>query len=144
MTTNNILKLGLKIILPSELLIIDGIRFSGVAYIVASIDGIILNSTQYFDDSFIVFEELLKSTFETGRYLLFTSVSGIADSAGWSYIKVEHDAETIKWVIEIDDKVFNYCFEIDEYKLEVNRLKDEIEQLGDDISLEPQFVIYPE
>lgn len=144
MTTNNILELGLKIIPPDEQLKIDGIIFSGIAYIVVSIDGISLNNSKHFIDSFIVFEELLKSTYETGGYLLFTSVSGIADAGGWSYVKVEHNAEKIKWAIEIDGRVFNYYFERNEYLRQVNRLENEIKQLGDDTNLEPQFVIYPE
>lgn len=144
MIFKNTINFNLQIIGKEEIVEIDGISFSNIAYVLVFIDKVSLFDKEFFKESFLCFEELKKSKKESGNYLLFTSVSGIADDAGWDYIKVEHYNGCVKWNIERDDEYISYTFDQNQYIEEVLGLEVEVDKLEKSIELEPKHVIYPE
>ena len=137
-------ELDFKLHIIDRELKLEGIIFSNFAYISPIIDGVDILKEPFFEGSFLVIKELQNSITESGNYLLFTSVSGIADDAGWDYIKVIHKKDSIKWDIERDDNHFSYIFDKEQYLREVLKLVTEIKNLDDNFKLEPSHVIYPE
>lgn len=144
MDTNNSIKFDLEVIPTNQTITIDGINFSGVAYILLFIDDICMNRQQPFDEAFVIFEELHKSVSKSGKYLLFTSVSGIADDAGWNPVEVIISGEEATWMFEINDLTIKYSFDKNEYDSEIKGLEEKIMQLPLEIKLEPISIIWPE
>ena len=144
MDFKNNLKFDLKKIFPNEVIEIDGISFSNITYILAFIDEINLFDLDFFKESFLVFKELERSTLKSGKYLLFTGISGVADDAGWEYIEVLHEKDIVSWNIQRDDNKLFYVFDKIAYLKEVFQLGKEIERLSNEMKLEPLYVIYPE
>jgi len=138
------IQLDLKIIPSNEETEIDGIIFSGVVYIQATVSGIVLLEQELFSGSFIFLKELGLSTMKSGEYLIFTSVSGIADDAGWDRVTVKHDGSHINWVIQRDGNILQYLFDKEEYIREVRNIEQQISEVDNNLKLEPIHVIYPE
>lgn len=125
--------------------IIDGLKLSGVQYLLAYVDNQnIIESDHSFYGSFIVWEELKKSSLNSGEYLIFTSVSGVADDAGWNYVKVKHDAATISWTFYVNDNILHWIFDRQSYLNQIGALSNLLVAQAEDYFLEPRFVIYPE
>jgi hypothetical protein len=142
MDVNNSLKLDLNIINENE--VFEGIMFSNIAYIIVSIDNENLLKNELFEGSFVYFDELKKSANNGGNFLIFTSISGIADDAGWNFINVLHEDNSIKWVFKRDDFKFSYLFDKNDYVQEVNYLANKIASLDKYLTLEPSHIVYPE
>ena len=142
MDAKNKLQLEINIVPNDRTIKIEGISFSGIAYIVPYIDDANLFDNIDFSESFLIFDELRKSTVTTGRYLIFTSVSGIADDAGWGYVKVVHHTASITWLIERDEKQISFEFDKTQYINSIASFEGQIERV--DLVLEPQHVIFPE
>jgi|GEM_PF-6292543 len=114
------LSIKLKTIKPEETLRIDGIEFSNA----------------------IVVE--LKVKKKDGKYLIFTSASGIADVGGWSGVLVKQNEKYVYWSFEFNDKPYNYKFNKSEYTNSILKLKEEIDEQGKLYDLEPVQVFFPE
>jgi len=134
----------LRKVSQNEYLTIESITFSNIAYIVIYIDDIELFGLEFFEGTFLVVEELRKSILNSGEFLLFTGISGIADAAGWDYVKVEHQKDMIFWEIIRDDKLLIYSFSKEEYVNQVLLLQKKINDLNGHMFLEPRCVVYPE
>lgn len=142
--TMNTISLKLRIIPKNEIFSIEGIDFSGVSFIEIFIDGEdILKNDQFFG-SFIYWGQLEKTVSNAGKYLIFTSVSGIADDAGWDYVSVQHSAISVVWKFKIDEKDFTYSFDRNNYFDEIKGIEKKIKELGPDLVLEPVNVLFPE
>lgn len=142
MVANNSIKFDLNITDGNEIL--EGLMFSNIAYIVISIDNESLLKNEPFESSFVYFDELKKSASNGGNFLIFTSISGIADEAGWDFINVIHEHNSIKWVFDRETLKFSYVFDKNEYIQEVNYLTNKIVNLDKNLTLEPSHVVYPE
>lgn len=144
MDSKKAIKFDLRIVSKDDTVKLDGISFSNIAYVTVFVEGVDLFTLEYFYGSFLVFKELKKSIEGSGKYLLFTSVSGIADDAGWDRVNVQHDENTIRWSIERDDSLLLYVFDKNDYLKEVSKLEEKIKNLNKGVGLEPLQVIYPE
>jgi hypothetical protein len=144
MNFKNVIKFNLKITPENEKVEFEGVFFTNIAYILVNIDGHELLSLESFEGSFIVLVELEKSTLGSGNYLIFTSISGVADDSGWEKIKVIHEQDVVRWFIERDDNEFVFSFDKSEYFNGVIELRKKIEILNSNIVLEPSHVIFPE
>lgn len=138
------IRFDLNIVNQNERIEIDGIRFSGIAFIIIFIDEQNLMNENVFNESFIFFDELKKSTQKSGKYLLFTSVSGIADDAGWQKVSVLHLDDLVIWEIELDNESLIFHFDKNEYIIEIQKLNEKIDSLDINLSLEPLYVLFPE
>ncbi len=144
MDSINKINFKLKEVRENEILEIDGISFSNIAYTLVFVDEVDLFTIFYFQDSFLVFKELKKSISQSGNYLLFTGISGIADDAGWDYIEVIHDKNLITWNIQRNYTLLTFRFEKCNYIKAVFEIEKVIENLNAKLSLEPLYVIYPD
>lgn len=138
------MKFNLKEVLQDEVLEIDGISFSNIAFVLVFVDGINLFALDFFKESFLVFKELNKSIFKSGKYLLFTGVSGIADDAGWEYVEVLHEEKSVTWNVRRDGTLISYIFDRSDYLKDISVIEKKIESLNTSIKLEPLHVVYPE
>ncbi len=141
---NNRIEFCLKVLKEGDITELDGIEFSNIAYVVAYVDERNMYDLNAFEGSFIVANELKKSTLKSGEYLIFTSVSGIADDAGWDLICVNHDENEINWSVNRNNETLTYTFDKDSYLDSIFQLNKSIEKLDDQIALEPTHIIYPE
>jgi len=123
---------------------IDGINFFNIVYILAFVDEVNLFTLDLFDSSFIYFKELKKSILKSGEYLIFTSITGVADECGWDYIKITHRKKLIHWGFEREGVKFSYFFNKKEYVKGVLELEKKIKNSKSIFKLEPLYVIYPE
>jgi hypothetical protein len=140
----NSLSLNLKLVSPDEKISIEGIIFSGICYITISVDGKALLDNDLFYGSFVYWDELKKTKENSGKYLIFTSVSGIADDAGWDYVNVKHGASDIHWTFSINDQIITYKFDRDAYFKEITKLETKVENMNCNLKLEPLNVVFPE
>lgn len=132
----------LKIIQKNDSKIFDGINFSSICYIDLIYCGKSILKETTDRDSFIYFNELKESTVQSGKYLIFTSVIGVADSAGWERIEVIHFNEAILWEVYRDNTYSYFLFNKKEYKEEVIMIERQINNTQE--VLEPIHVIFPE
>lgn len=144
MRHKNKIKFSLQEVSENQTLEIDGISFSNIAYVLVFIDGVNLFTLDSYQESFLVFEELQNSILKSGKYLLFTGVSGIADDAGWEYVDVLHDEDLISWKIQRDDNILLYIFEKSHYLTAISVIEKEIQNLSRRVKLEPSYIVYPE
>ena len=144
MRFKNKLKFELMEVPTSEIVDIGGIEFSNIAYVLVYVDGINLFSLDSFQDSLLVFPELKRSVSKSGKYLLFTGATGVADEAGWEYIEVLHKDNFVFWNIERDDSLLSYVFDKEIYINGVLEIEKQIESLSSNMKLEPFYVVHPE
>lgn len=144
MTSKNSIKLDIGIVDKDEEVDFEGIPFSSICYVKLFVDGCDVISEDTFEGSFIYFKELKDSVEKSGKYLIFTSVSGIADDAGWDYVTVTHKEDTVEWSFERDNSSLFYLFDSSEYQNQISTLEDKIQSLQRRLILEPSHVIYPE
>lgn len=124
---------------------IEGIEFNNSAFIQVLVDGKnLIKEDPNFESSLLVFNELIKSSKETGKYLLFTSTNGVADAGGWDLIRVDHNSENIMWTIERDEQSLIFNFDKDDFIQQVRKLINKVETLDSKYTLEPSFVLFPE
>jgi hypothetical protein len=124
---------------------IEGISFSGVCLVRLIVDGIDLATIPQFTGSLVVYNQLRESSIRAGRYLLFTSASGVADEAGWDKVHVSHLGEYVLWHLTRDDQPMRFCFKRTDYLnviAELARRIHDATQRG--LKLEPTHVIFPE
>lgn len=112
---------------PTLLLFIDGIEFRKI---------ISDNSNA------AVFYTLVNSSKETGDYLIFTCVCGVADCSGWDKVQVVHNDRKVTWTFSFDNKQHIFTFAIDNYKDEISKIQQQID--AKKIILQPQFTTDPE
>lgn len=136
--------LSLVIVNKDENLNIDGINFSNSVFVNIEIEGLSLFKSDRLEGSLLVFEELEKSMKGSGEFLIFTSVSGIADSGGWQYIEVKHNNSSVLWNFQRDNENFIFTFDKTLYIQEISKIKMELSKLDKTITLEPSYVIFPE
>ena len=144
MTSKNSIRLDIGTVGKDEEADFDGILFSGICYIKLFIDECDVISEDLFEGSFIYFKELKNSVKRSGRYLIFTSVNGIADDAGWDYITVTHEGDSVEWSFERDGSSLFYLFDSGKYQNQISMLENEIQSSQQSLILEPSHVIYPE
>jgi len=138
----NSFKLELKRVETSDTRKIEGIEFSGICFLDVVVDGASLFERDEFAGSFAILEELEKSTKATGDFLLFTSVSGIADDAGWELVTVDLQTENATWSFRRDDARFGFQFLTPVYLDEISRARYAASNC--ELDLEPKYVIFPE
>ncbi len=112
---------------PTLLLFIDGTEFRRI---------IIDNSNS------AVFYNLADSLQDTGDYLIFTCVCGVADCGGWDKVHVVHANNKVKWTFNFNSKQYVFTFPIDNYKDEIYKIQQRIDL--EKIILQPQFATDPE
>lgn len=142
----NKFKLRLEHILKEEILSIDGLDFSNTLLVRALIDDMPISKFKFLEDALVVFPELLKSLSESGLYLIFTSVSGIADDGGWEGVSVSHKNGIIYWDFEVENETYHFEFDKNQYRKIIKDMEMEIETTNSssDLELEPTGVFFPE
>lgn len=143
LSNKNIIKLNWRVI-ENEIVEIEAINFNNFASIDVEIDNVKILETPDLYGSFVVFEELMKSALENGSFLIFTSVSGIADDAGWDFVKVIHNENSISWQLEINGDLITYEFDRCEYVAECQKIEKAKGEINKNITIEPKFIIFPE
>jgi hypothetical protein len=122
----------------------EGISFKNFGYIIIKINDINVFKNIFLDDGFLVFEELKKSHLNNGKYLIFTSVSGIADDSGWDYVNVENNENSIKWYLERDECQYKFEFDRSKYLNEIVKIENMIVNIDKTITIEPKYIVFPE
>ncbi len=128
---------------PNNLLIKSGISFCDVQIVKLLIDGEDILMSEGFEDTLLYFNELATSYRESGKYLLFTSSSGVTLEGVWERVEVVLGSYTIKWAFELGDKIYEYEFKKDEYISEVKSIEEYLRN-NNELDLEPVSVVYPE
>lgn len=126
--------------------IIDSIEFSEICYIDVIIDNLsIIEKNGILAGNFVYWEELYKSSQASGKYLIFTSSNGIADDSGWNYVSTVLDKKnnTLSWCF-FYEKEYLFIFNLKEYQDSIKLLELRINNVDSRITLEPEFVIFPE
>jgi hypothetical protein len=122
---------------------IDGIEFESAAFIVPN-QNTALGKIDALKDALIVPNELKNSLNGSGKYLIFTNASGIADDGGWTGVNVEYDGSLVHWGFFAEDKKINLTFDRDGYRSAIETVINKIDKLPNGIDLEPSQVFFPE
>ena len=139
----NKLKLDLDILTGKDWVEYENITYSNCAFIRLIVDGNNLITQTKDRKGIIVWDELKKTTNESGRFLILTCLCGIADDAGFDLVDVERKENSVLWRFN-DESNWNWEFPKDEYDQEISRLEKEVNKLDINIPLEPDTVIFPE
>ena len=121
--------------------IIDGIIFENAVFVKIIINSIKVNITK---DTLAIASELIQSSKGSGKYLIFTSISGIADELGWDYVNVTQKHNTINWYFEYENQIYNYNFSKIQYIDVIYNLEQKINNIPNKFHLEPSEVVFPE
>jgi len=140
---NNI-SLTAKTILDKEFLIIDGIEFANAVIIQLAIDCVLVTELKNMEISLVVFPELIDSLSGNGRYLIFTSASGIADEGGWAGVDVKYKGNVVEWDFEIEGISYHFEFNFLQYERELCDMKKTLKDLINKFDLEPTEFFLPE
>ncbi len=140
----NKLLIQTEIIKPDEMRKIDGITFTNAIIVNLTVGNSKVFHDSLFRDYLVVYSELLKSINETGKYLIVTSMSGIADEGGWYGVYVKHCDSYICWEFEFNREIHKYMFDKDDYINQVLELKYKLEKLESLYEIEPTQIFYPE
>ncbi len=140
----NQLSLNARIIKNDEQLIIDGIEFSNAILIALNIDSLPSEKMNYLDVALVFFSELVRSLSGSGRYLIFTSVSGIADEGGWEGVQVNFVRDRVVWDFEVENEVYYFEFDSQQYEREIRSMEHKLVALTQQFELEPAEVFFPE
>jgi len=119
----------------------DTISFRNIAFINPIVDGKSLFESEDFADSFMVYEELIKSSKGSGKYLLFTSACGVADDGGWNGVTIGKNEREVNWEIDKNTHIIKLTFDINQYQFELEKLISEINNLSQGLSLIIQQLI---
>ncbi|MBA3682066.1 MAG: hypothetical protein H0W73_13040 [Bacteroidetes bacterium] len=122
----------------------DAISFSNIAFINPIVDGKSLFESEDFADSFMFYEELIKSSKDSGKYLLFTCACGVADDGGWNGVNVEKNDAGVNWEIDRNTHIIKFTFDGNQFESELKKLISEVNNLSQGFSLEPTHVNFPE
>jgi hypothetical protein len=131
----------------SNALEIGGIFFDSSILIKLIVDGEDVIQSKMDGDALLNFDAFFNSTKKDGRYLLFTSLTGIADDGGWDYIEVKHQYQEVLINFTYSNYKFDFKFSKKQYLEEVEKTKLNIELIKRDkkhLTLEPRFIVYPE
>lgn len=121
----------------------EGISFTDASYINVYIDEQNLLDLPFFESAFLVFYELAKSIDDSGKFLLFTCVCGLANHGGWEGVEVAHTNEIVAWHIVTDEfSPADYIFSKEKYVSEINKIREELSSLN--VTPEPANVCFPE
>lgn len=123
---------------------IDGILFKKFAYVNIKLNDINVLNDDVFGNGFVVFEELKKSFLNDGKFLIFTSISGIADDGGWEYVTVENTPNLVRWYLNRDGLQYEFFFDKNKYIQEIFKIENLISKLNKNLTVEPKYIIYPE
>lgn len=123
----------------------EGIELANIKYIRLSIDDcFLLEEDELFEYGLVVWTELLQSSIQGGKYLIFTEINGIADDGGWEYIVVERCISTVTWSFNRGDQHLQFTFLKAMYDAEIATLALALEESDTDLSLLPTHVFFPE
>lgn len=139
----NNLSLSVEILAPGVVRVIDRINFSQAAFIVPAANSDI-DALLKISEGLIVADELIRSLDGAGRYLIFTSASGIAGESGWEGVELSYLNEQVSWLLEYNDTQYRWFFQIDNYRSEIEKIKNDISNIPQEVKLEPSQVIFPE
>ena len=134
-------------IIKNDYLIIDGINFSNSIFIKPIINDEDIIEKSFFGESLAPLSEWEKSSENSGHYLLFTSLIGVADDGGWELCKVSHEGRRLSVEIKFDDFVFHYEFDKAEFYKIIEQTKIEVKSFLNDnksFHLEPSNIVFPE
>lgn len=120
----------------------DGRYFANSAMLHIEIDGEDLYELEDFDYAIVVADELIKSAGAAGRYLIFTSLNGIAEEGCWEGVNVSYEADYVKWRFEAGRGDYRYYFKPQQYQQVLADIAAKIQVL--DLTLEPSAVIFPQ
>jgi len=133
------------IVVPAgKQLIIDGIEFTNSILLELNINDFSCRKVEHLDSALVVFPELMRSLSGSGRYLIFTSASGIADEGGWEGVDVKFERNIVTWNFEIEDIHYGFSFDEIEYEMEIRKIEQELKILTKTFELEPSAVFFPE
>ena len=136
-------KFGLKVVdssVSEGIIIIDGYKFINASLIELTIDNISSWTHPDLRDGIVVLSELLNSLKGDGRYLIFTSVTGIADDGGWDGVRVSYDENIVTWILYIENKKLIFNFDRKQYHNEIIRVNTQ----QPTFPLEPINIFLPE
>ena len=133
----------LEVISAGATLTLDAIDFENAAFIKFE-TGSQLDVFMLENDAVIVGDELVKSLQGSGRFLIFTNPSGIADDGGWTGVDVQFKDSTVRWSLDVDEHRYLFCFDESRYRSAIEKLRGEIWQLPAEIVFEPSQVNFPE
>ena len=123
--------------------IIEGIEFRDAAFVVPG-ERSSLRKCAALRNALIVLSELKRSLIGNGRYLIFTSASGIADEGGWSGVRVLYKDGFVHWDFVAGEERTELVFDEAEYRRSIEDVSRVAMSLGDGTYLEPAQVVFPE
>jgi hypothetical protein len=139
------LQLELVSLAPGETLVVDSIPFCNIKYVAIYLDGTnVLQTDARFEDSWLVWEEVVNSAKQSGQYLLFTAANGYADEGGWDYIQVIHQEKYVEWAFLREGEPLHYTFDIQDYKAVISHIESLLAASPASMRLEPTYIIFPE
>jgi hypothetical protein len=140
----NKLNLQVKVTAGNDVFTLDNIDFESSVLVEGSVDGSFFWNMTDLEDSLLVFSELEKSLQGSGKYLIFTAATGIADSGGWDGVNVTNNQISIVWDFNRDESEYHFEFELSQYRREILTLKEKLVDLAIKYTLEPSALIFPE
>lgn len=133
--------IGLQEMCGTAHAVIDGTTFRDVALVTLVINGTDTRNMAVFADGLIVPEELERSAYKSGRYLIFTSVNGVADDGGWNPVDVRVSEDSVGWRFVRDSIPHMWCFARFEYSEQTSELHELLAKTK--LPIEPRYVIQP-
>ncbi len=112
----------IKVTEDEEILGDEGEALRGTLAIELWIDGQHFRKIFQHTDAVVIFDELVKSTQKSGKYLIFGCSCGIPECGAWNFVNVEKTEQTIRWQFERGEQYY-FIFEKGNYVRAINDLK---------------------
>lgn len=138
----NQLELELDILKGKDWMEYENITYSNCAFIRLVVDGVNLITKTEDRKGVVVWDEIKKTTSNSGQYLILTCVCGIADDARFDFVDVERKEDSVTWKFN-DESNWNWEFPMEEYDAEIKRIEKEIDEMDASLPLEPEHVVFP-
>lgn len=135
--TMDSIEIKLKELKGEKNIILDNIKFTNCVYLQILINGSDIRNWVGFEDMLVVYDELYKSSMNSGQFLIFTCACGVADDGGWNFVKVIHTEEYIEWYF-FREESYNFKFLKNQYVETIAQIKHMSEKII------PKEIIFPE
>jgi hypothetical protein len=111
--------------------IVDGIPLKNCLLIELILNGHETSKIHFFEDSYVIADQLYAAKDISGEFYLLSGISGILEEDGWECpANVLHMDSLVKWDLNRGGQVMSLVFEKNSYAAKIESLKEEIARIG--------------
>lgn len=121
--------------------IVDGIPLKDCLLVELLLDSKESSKIDFFEDSYLIVEQLFLTGAKSGDFFLFSGISGILEEEGWEFpTQVLHKDSLMHWRVRRGGQVMSLAFDKENYEERIERLRKQIANLN--LRIEPTKIFF--